>query len=48
VANGAFAARIVNEDAAHGLRSGGEEMSAIGKLRMVLCHRTLPGFIAIN
>ena len=45
VTHGAFAAGLVNEDAAHGLGGGGEEMSAIGKLRIIISNQAQPSFM---
>src|SRR5439155_6890420 len=41
----AFAASPVNEDTAHGLSGGREEMSASGELRVVVAHQPQPGFM---
>ena len=40
-----LAAGIVNKNTPHGLGGGGEKMSAIGKLRIVVPHQTQPGLM---
>src|SRR5262249_23011861 len=45
VAQGAFAASAVNEDAAHRLSGGGKEMGAPGELWVVVAHQPQPGFM---
>jgi hypothetical protein len=45
VTPGALAAGFFDEDAAHGLGRGGEEMSAIGKLRTVISNQSQPGLM---
>ena len=45
VADGAFAASFVDEDAANGLGGGGEKMGAIGKFGIVRADEAKPGFV---
>ena len=42
MAQGAFAAGAVNENPPHGLGGGGEEMGAVGKLRIVIADQPQP------
>ena len=45
VAEGVFAARLVDEEAAHGLGGGGEEMGAVGELGIFSSYEAQPGFM---